>query len=119
MLREILNFEVRLYTGWDNQYGQTTWEVVLAWKDHALRRWTIDEGQYHLFTEKPHQRDEFIAERLAEMFGASAERVTYDHDTLDKVVTALREVDLADAQITDAINAMQNQGILFRERVRD
>ena len=69
-LREILNFEARLITTYDAEAQDNAWEVVLMWKDHVLRRWPIDGGQYYVFTQKPHQRDEFIAERLAEVFGA-------------------------------------------------
>lgn len=43
-------------------------------------------------------------------------RVTHDHNTLDKVVTGLKTVGIPDVLITDAINAMHNEGILFRER---
>lgn len=69
-VREILNFEVRLITTWDERNHEDAWEVALMWKDYVLRRWPIDGGQYYLFTEKPHQRDAFIAEKLAEVFGS-------------------------------------------------
>jgi hypothetical protein len=39
-----------------------------------------------------------------------------DEQTHFKVSCGLREAGLNDTQITDAINAMQNNGILFRER---
>lgn len=42
---------------------------------------------------------------------------THDDDTLFKVAVALREVGLTEQQIDDAINSMQNYGILFRERM--
>jgi hypothetical protein len=40
----------------------------------------------------------------------------FDEQTHFKVSCGLREAGLNDTQITDAINAMQNNGILFRER---
>lgn len=46
-------------------------------------------------------------------------RVTHDHNTLDKVVVGLKTVGLPDAIITEAINAMHNEGILFRERAEE
>lgn len=43
-------------------------------------------------------------------------RVTHDHNTMDKVVVGLRTIGLSDELVTDAINALHNEGILFRER---
>jgi len=40
----------------------------------------------------------------------------YDDYTLLKVVHAMREAGISDQQAEDAITAMQNAGILFRER---
>jgi hypothetical protein len=40
----------------------------------------------------------------------------YDEYTLLKVVHAMREAGIPDQQAEAAINAMQNVGILFRER---
>lgn len=45
------------------------------------------------------------------------ERVT--ENTLFKVRNALLRVGLTEQQITDAINEMQNEGILFRERAAE
>jgi hypothetical protein len=42
---------------------------------------------------------------------------THTEDTLFKVAVALREAGLSEQEIDDAINSMQNSGILFRERV--
>lgn len=41
----------------------------------------------------------------------------YNEDTLFKVRGALLGVGLREQQITNAINSMQNEGILFRERL--
>ena len=41
----------------------------------------------------------------------------YDEETLAKVYDALAEAGVVGVQATDAVNAMQNKGILFRERV--
>lgn len=48
--------------------------------------------------------------------GEEVDTPTDDEDTLHKVYWALGRAGLADVQITDAINQMQNAGILFRER---
>lgn len=48
--------------------------------------------------------------------GASNE-VTHSEETLYKVRDALFSVGLSDKQVLDAINAMFNSGIIFRERV--
>lgn len=42
----------------------------------------------------------------------------FDEYTLLKVVHALREAGIPDQQAEDAINQMQNAGVLFRERAR-
>lgn len=68
-MREILNFEVRLLTTWDDKAQDNAWELNLLWKTYVIRRWPIDGAQYYLFHEKEHQRDEFIAGKLAEVFG--------------------------------------------------
>lgn len=44
------------------------------------------------------------------------ERLTADEETLFKAVRALRQIGMNDRLIKDALNAMQNAGILFRER---
>ncbi len=44
------------------------------------------------------------------------EKTHYDDETLSKVSAALRESGLSYPDIDGAINAMQNYGILFRER---
>lgn len=41
----------------------------------------------------------------------------FDEATLFKVFSALRKSGLEDHQADDAINEMQNAGILFRERI--
>lgn len=41
----------------------------------------------------------------------------YDEGTLKKVADALMSVGIMRAHAIDAINAMQNAGILFRERL--
>lgn len=41
--------------------------------------------------------------------------ITHDSDTMPKVWEALREIGLNEGQIQDAVNEMQNAGILFRE----
>lgn len=41
----------------------------------------------------------------------------HDEETLFKTRNALREANLTETQIDDAISSMQNYGILFRERV--
>ena len=69
-MREILNFEVCLITTWDERNREDAHELNLIWKTHIISRWPVDDAQYYLFHEKPHQRDEFIAARLAEVFGA-------------------------------------------------
>lgn len=43
----------------------------------------------------------------------------FDEDTLFKVINALVRSGLTEQQATDAINEMQNAGILFRERSKD
>lgn len=43
---------------------------------------------------------------------------THTEDTLPKVSAGLREAGLDEDSIRDAISAMQNNGILFRERVK-
>lgn len=42
----------------------------------------------------------------------------HDDDTMRKVHNALGRAGLTEVQIRDAINEMQNDGILFRERAR-
>lgn len=42
--------------------------------------------------------------------------LSYSEDTLFKVYEALRGQGLSETTIEDAVNAMQNEGILFRER---
>jgi hypothetical protein len=41
---------------------------------------------------------------------------TFDEDTLPKVYAGLRAAGITGQQAVDAVNQMQNQGILFRER---
>lgn len=41
---------------------------------------------------------------------------SYDEGTLVKVHNALSQAGLSSEQISDAVNAMLNEGILFRER---
>lgn len=42
----------------------------------------------------------------------------FDEQTLFKVSCGLREAGLTETQVVDAISAMQNNGVLFRERSR-
>lgn len=44
------------------------------------------------------------------------EEVTHDEETLSKVYAALRDLGLEPEDANDAILAIQNAGILFRER---
>ena len=48
-----------------------------------------------------------------------ANEIYYDENTLTAVCDALKSSGLNDVQCDDALNAMQNAGILFRERVKD
>lgn len=48
--------------------------------------------------------------------GASS-KVTHDEDTLHKVREALGTVGLSEKQTMDALNAILNKGLVFRERV--
>lgn len=57
----------------------------------------------------------FDAARALE--AAEAERTYFDEDTLRKVYDALDATSMPNVEIENAINAMQNAGILFRERV--
>jgi hypothetical protein len=41
----------------------------------------------------------------------------YNAETLDKVYDALHETSLDETEVGDAVSALQNAGILFRERV--
>lgn len=43
-------------------------------------------------------------------------QLTYDEETLYKVHQALRGRGLSETTVDDCVNAMQNEGILFRER---
>lgn len=43
----------------------------------------------------------------------------FNENTLHKVRSGLSAAGLTEQQITDAINGMQNQGILFRERGKE
>jgi hypothetical protein len=45
-----------------------------------------------------------------------SERIRYDEDTMFKVHVALNAAGISGQQADDAVNAMQNAGILFRER---
>jgi len=47
----------------------------------------------------------------------SANRVGFNEDTLHKVYAALEEAGLSKEQSLNAVNQMQNKGILFRERI--
>lgn len=67
----------------------------------------------------------YDSEKAAEILGPSIERVSigfaavgerYDEHTLLKVTYAHRQAGIPDQQAEDAINRMQNAGILFRER---
>lgn len=49
--------------------------------------------------------------------GLEPGEIYFDEYTLFKVVHALHEAGIPDKQAEDAINAMQNAGILFRERM--
>lgn len=43
----------------------------------------------------------------------------YDEDTLNKVYRGLNAAGIFSQQAVDAVNQIQNQGILFRERLLD
>ena len=43
----------------------------------------------------------------------------HDADTMDKVYSALKLVGLDEAMVIEAVNEMQNNGILFRELKRE
>lgn len=43
-------------------------------------------------------------------------KLSYDEETLHKVYQALRGRGLSETTVDDCVNAMQNEGILFRER---
>lgn len=45
------------------------------------------------------------------------DKTYYDEGTLEKVVGALMSVGIMRSHATDAVSAMQNAGILFRERL--
>lgn len=45
--------------------------------------------------------------------------IYYDEQTLKKVFDALEVAGVTGQQATDAVNQMQNLGILFRERLSD
>lgn len=49
----------------------------------------------------------------------SPENLYNDEDTLTKVYAGLLAAGLSEQAATDAVNAMQNRGILFRERAAD
>ena len=53
---------------------------------------------------------------LALLPGRTVEETYHDEYTLVKVYWSLGRCGLGDVQITDAVNEMQNAGILFRER---
>ena len=55
------------------------------------------------------ESDEFVVER---------EELHYDENTLMKVVAGINTAvpELTGEQVVDIVNAMQNEGILFRER---
>jgi len=44
------------------------------------------------------------------------EITSFDHETIDKVYAALKDIGLSDKQSEEAIHQMQNRGIFFRER---
>jgi hypothetical protein len=46
---------------------------------------------------------------------ASVHRVTHNDGTMQKVYQAMRKSGLEDQQVVDAVMAMQNAGVLFRE----
>jgi len=48
--------------------------------------------------------------------GAQPERVVHDDQTVAKVYFALASAGITGQLAIDAVNQMQNQGILFRER---
>ena len=61
-------------------------------------------------------RAEEAEHEVSELRGELAGAVMYDSATLTKVSEGLRAAGLKWDTITDAINQMQNRGILFRER---
>lgn len=70
MYREILNFEIRADADFDTETKSEIFTMVLAWKGHVLRSWEMTGAEYYNFTDRPHGRDEVIAGKLAEVFGA-------------------------------------------------
>lgn len=60
---------------------------------------------------------EFVSGRETRPYHRQAgEKLRYDESTLEKVFDALESSGLSPFQASDAITAMQNSGILFRER---
>jgi hypothetical protein len=51
--------------------------------------------------------------------GPPDERLTHDDQTLHKVWNSLKEAGMREDDILDAVNLMQNAGILFREREKE
>lgn len=51
--------------------------------------------------------------------GRHAERVVHDDSTLAKVYFGLAQAGITGQLAIDAVNQMQNEGILFREREKD
>lgn len=86
------------------------WEAI---RDE-LAGWPIGSG-YYATQIAVHEAGE-MADAILNMLPGRGEVCHYDENTLAKVYWALGRAGLSDVQITDAINKMQNGGILFRER---
>lgn len=71
--------------------------MLRAFVDESERRRKVSDG--------------YLLERLSQI-----EDLHYDEETLEKVRVGLGTVLSKERNITDAITAMQNEGILFRER---
>lgn len=94
----------------------------VEWHDHRLT-WTpivtTDPGQVTCAQCSNRIKDRTILLQGVEshdVFGALPDAETYDEDTLRKVYDAIAETGLTPGQATDLVNAMQNRGVLFRER---
>ena len=79
-----------------------------------LAGWPIGSG-YYAAQVAVHEAGE-MADAVLNMLPDRGEVCHYDENTLAKVYWALGRAGLSDVQITDAVNKMQNGGILFRER---
>lgn len=59
-----------------------------------------------------------VIDALQESGVVTEVRETHDQDTMSKVYSSLARAGLTHQQLLDVVNDMQNQGILFRERLK-